>query len=457
MSLTRLTRTASFRLAALYAVLFALSASILFGVVYWISSQALLKLTKDTLMRESSALMDDLQSGGMEELVRSLKERLDASDLPPAYGVLMDASGRVLTGNIVVTTRPEGFTTLPASAKGGKQADEEEAEHGVIAFGRTLPGGGYLLVGEDRHHMEEAKEAILLAFGWGLVTTLLLAVGGGVLLSRGFLRRIDAINRTTRAIVAGNLADRAPTRSTRDELDQLAINFNAMLDRIQMLMDSLRQVSNDIAHDLRMPLHHLRQRLERARLKANTVPECHAALEAGIADADEMLILFSSMLGIARIEAGTRRSAFTRVNLSGVMTTIAEAYAPVAEDQGQTLGATIDPDVEICGDRPLLTQMFSNLVENAIRHCPKGTSILLTLRKEEGSVVATVKDNGPGIPAREWEHVFKRFYRLDRSRGTAGSGLGLALVKAVADLHGAVLGLSDAMPGLGVRVRFPAP
>jgi len=444
-------------LAALYALLFAVSATLLFGIIYWIASQALLKQIQDALVREAASLADDQQAGGREELIRSIKERLAATDLPASYALLMDASGRKLAGNLDSMARVEGFSTVPFPAREGQGNDrEEEAEHAVIVFGRNLPDGSYLLVGEDGYRIEEAKEAILRAFGWGMATTLLLAAGGGMLLSTGFLRRIDAINRTTRAIVAGNLSDRVPSRATNDELDQLAVNLNTMLDRIQLLMESLRQVSGDIAHDLRMPLQRLRQRLEGAKTKAYASPECDDVLELAINDTDNILSIFSAILSIAQVESGTRRAAFVAVDLSEVITTIADAYAPVAEDRGQTFTTEIVAGVNVRGDRALLTQMVANLVENAIRHCPAGVRIHLALEKSRiGAVEVSVSDTGPGIPRQEWQNVFKRFYRMDRSRSTSGSGLGLALVKAVADLHDVFIELSDEMPGLRIGLRFP--
>jgi signal transduction histidine kinase len=452
----RLFRNASFRLAALYAILFAISASLLFGIIYWIASKALLQQIHDALARESSALADDFQSGGMDELLRSIAERLTAPELPPTYALLLDASGRKLAGNLDRKDKISGFMRLPRPPRTGREADhDEDNEHGVIAFGRELPEGAYLLVGEDGDRIDEAKEAILRAFGWGMATVLVLSVGGGILISIGFLKRIDAINRTTRAIMAGNLEDRVPTQATNDELDQLAANLNAMLDRIQVLMDSLRQVSSDIAHDLRMPLARLRQRLEGGKLRSMSEPEYQHILDAAIEDTDNILAIFSALLGITQIESGTRRKAFIPVDLAEILTTLAETYGAVAEDRGQTIVTKIPPGATVRGDRALLTQMFANLLENAIRHCPEGTQIALYVGRECDSVVASVSDNGPGIPKEEWTNVFKRFYRLDRSRSTSGSGLGLALVKAVADLHGATLELSEAKPGLQVCLKFP--
>jgi signal transduction histidine kinase len=339
---------------------------------------------------------------------------------------------------------PPGESTQPASG--------EE----LTALGRRLKNGEFLLVGENRYRAERAQDAIVLAFGWGIVVTVLLALAGGALLTRGFLRRIEEINRTSRAIMAGNLADRVPTRGCGDEMDRLAVNLNAMLDRIQALMESLKRVSDDIAHDLRTPLSRLRQRLETARTTIATPQDCGAAMDQSLAEVDAILETFSAVLRIAQIEAGTRRASFSSVDLEAIVASVGETYAPVAEDRGQLLRATTAHPGSVCGDRELITQMVANLVENSIRHCPAGTVIAVTLTREADAPIVRVSDTGPGIPAAEREKVFRRFYRLETSRTTPGNGLGLALVKAIADLHNAAVELTDNHPGLRVSIRFEA-
>ena len=288
------------------------------------------------------------------------------------------------------------------------------------------------------------------AFIWAGALTLLLAVGGGVLLGRNFVRRIDTIGRTSRAIMEGDLSARIPVRGSNDEIDQLVIGLNAMLDRIQQLLDGLRQVTSDIAHDLRTPLGRLRQRLEDARERARTVGEYEAATEEAITEADSLLEIFSALLRIAQIEAGAQKSAFAPVDLSALVRSIAEAYAPAAEDSRHKLDIEVQDGVTMTGDRQLLAQLFTNLVENALNHTPAGSTVRLALRTAATGFEAEVADNGPGVPEAERDKVLNRFYRLDRSRTTKGSGLGLALVKAIASLHGLSLRLEDRKPGLAV-------
>jgi len=252
----------------------------------------------------------------------------------------------------------------------------------------------------------------------------------------------------------GNLSRRIALRGSGDEFDRLSTNLNEMLDRMQMLMDGLRQVSNDIAHDLRTPLTRLRQHLEGAHLRARTVAEYQLVVDKAIAETDEILGTFGALLRIAQIEAGTRRAAFTAVDLSGVLQTIVETYAAVAEDHEHDLASRIADGITVRGDRQLLTQMIANIVENALRHTPAGTRIELELAAASGPI-CTIRDNGPGIPEPERQRVFRRFYRLDSSRATPGSGLGLSLVAAIAELHRIAVEVGDNQPGLRVTLRFP--
>jgi signal transduction histidine kinase len=257
------------------------------------------------------------------------------------------------------------------------------------------------------------------------------------------------------AIIDGDLTRRIPVRGSDDDLDRLAMTFNRMLDRIGGLMDSLRQVSNDIAHDLRTPLTRLRQRLEANR--ALESPDEHAAAIGGaLRDVDAILDSFAALLRIAQVEGGARRAAFRPIDVTALARTVVEAFAPSAEDDGQTLRAEGETPLVVEGDSELLTQMLANLVENALRHAGPDAQIRVSTAADGADVRLSVSDNGPGVPEGERQRVFDRFYRLERSRSTEGSGLGLALVAAVARLHGAEIELGDARPGLDVRITFHA-
>lgn len=460
MRTSRFLRSTSFRLVAWYAAVFGISVAVLIWVVYLITGAALEQQIKDSVERETRVLVDVYRNRGLENTMRGINRRLAELKSPRMYYLLQDTTGERIVGNLPAMGPADGWATMevPASSQTPVE-DEDDAVGGrsMFALGTRLPDGRFLLIGENRYRSIKAKEAILVAMGWCIAVTVLLAVLGGVLINAGFMRRIEDINRTSRAIIAGSLSNRVPTRGSGDEMDQLAVNLNAMLDRIQSLMESLKRVSDDIAHDLRTPLSRLRHRLEAARESARTGADGTAVVEASIAEVDAILETFAALLRIAQIESGSRRSAFAEVDLGQVASGVAETYSAVAEDRGQRVVAQVEGSTLVLGDRELLTQMIANLVENSIRYSPAGTDVAVTLAQEKGEPVLGIADTGPGVPEQEREKVLERFYRLEASRTTPGSGLGLALVKAVADLHGATLELLDNNPGLRVIVRFPSP
>jgi signal transduction histidine kinase len=317
-----------------------------------------------------------------------------------------------------------------------------------------LGDGIRFAVGDDLLLIRDINRAIIGAFGWLLLVFFPLSLAGGLFLSRGFLRRVDAIRQTAEAIIAGDLAQRIPARGTDDDLDRLSNTLNRMLDRIAALIESLSQVSNDIAHDLRTPLTRLRNKLVAAQSLVSMSPAQKASFESMIAETDEILDTFSALLRIAQIEAGTRRAGFQSVDLSETVANVAHAFSAAAEAEGKLLISDIQPGLTIHGDRELLTQMLANLVENAVRHTPIGSRIEIMFARKATGVVGSVADSGPGVPADERKRIFRRMYRLERSRTTPGSGLGLAVVAAIANLHGIELVVGDHSPGLIITMRF---
>jgi signal transduction histidine kinase len=283
---------------------------------------------------------------------------------------------------------------------------------------------------------------------------LLLGLAGGLLMSRGLLRRVDAINRTTEQIMAGDLGQRIAIKGARDEFDQLASNLNAMLDQIERLLDGMRRVTDNIAHDLRTPLNRMRSRIEVALLGDPDQQAMRPVLEQTLADAETMIGTFNALLDIARAEAGSERAEFEQVALSDLTNDMADFYRPLAEEKDQTIKVTGVPGMSVSANRHLLSQALANLLDNAIKYTPAGGIIDLELT---GGPVITVADSGPGIPGDAHEHVLERFVRLDETRSTPGNGLGLSLVNAVARLHGARLILADNRPGLSVRLDFSGP
>ena len=450
-------RSTSFRLLAWYAAVFGASVAILFLIVYWITITAFDDQLSDSVEREAEVLVELYRSRGLNPLVRAIELRTVELRPPRRYYLLQDATGKRIAGNLPPMKPLEGERILPVSSLLADRSaipDEPADAYPIVAHGRLLANGGFLLVGESRYRAVTAREAIVQALAWGIAITVLLAAAGGAALGVGFLRRIEEINRTTRSLMDGDLGKRVPASGSGDEMDQLAVNLNAMLDRIQVLMESLKRVSDDIAHDLRTPLSRLRHQLEAAR--GRTPAGGDPIIEQSIAEVDAILETFSALLRISQIEAGARRAAFSEVDLAGIVSTVSDAYAPVAEDRNQRLKTLVANVSPISGDRELLTQMVSNLIDNSMHHCPPGVDISVGLAQEDGAAVLRIADTGPGVPPGEREKVFRRFYRLEASRTTPGSGLGLALVKAVADLHGASVELSDNRPGLCVTIRFPA-
>jgi len=444
--------SAPFRIAAGYALLFAASVAVLSSVAYLAATREMTRQLEAGIEQDVRPLVDAWQDGRTARLVRAVAERTASAEDGEVFYLLQDSAGRRVAGNLAPARPFEGWRQVELS-RVDRHSGGEAVE--VLAHGTAL-NGAFLLVGRNAHRIGQTQQILLRALGWTLAVTVLLGLLGGAAMARVSLRRLERIDRTAREIVEGQLDRRLPLSGHGDELDRIAATFNAMLDRIQELMEGLRQVSSDIAHDLRTPLGRLRQRLEQARRREATPEGLQAALDDAVEELTQILETFNALLRIAQIEAGSRRAQFGRVSLSEIAATVLEAYESVAEDRRQRLTGELAEGVEVTGDRDLLTQLLANLVENAIRHTPDGARIRIRLAAPDGQAVLEVADDGPGIPAEEHERVFRRFHRLEASRTTPGSGLGLALVKAVADLHGATVTLADNRPGLTVRVTFPA-
>jgi signal transduction histidine kinase len=292
------------------------------------------------------------------------------------------------------------------------------------------------------------------SLAWIVALTLALGLGGGIVLSRNWLGRIEAVNRTSREIIDGDLSRRVPVGKGGDEFDRLAANLNAMLDRIEALMDGLRQVTDNIAHDLRGPLTRLRNRLEVTLLEDGGKPSHREALERTIDDADQLLKTFSALLLIGEAEAGLKPDDMGGIDLAGLVGDMAELYAPAAEHQGLSFTHAIEADLSIQGNRQLLSQALVNLLDNALKYTPAEGRVSITCRHTDGAPEIAISDTGPGIADADRARVLQRFERLEASRHSPGSGLGLSLVAAVAKLHGAQLRLDDNAPGLRVVLRF---
>lgn len=450
--LPRFARTVTFKLALVQAGLFAVSAVVLFGAVYVSLAGYAHEQLRASILAELAPLAEQRASDGLSELVATLQGRTHTGAAAGFRYLLQDREGRRTAGTLPSGVLRPGWQDIDAAAV---PAVPGRRSRSLEAFGQILPSGEFLAVARDVGDVAHLREQVVRSFGFASALTLSLAILGGVVTSLGALRRVEAINGITRRIMEGDLGRRVPLRGTGDEFDRLAANTNAMLDRIQLLMEGLRQVSNDIAHDLRTPLTHLGQRLEAARGGPRTAEAYESAIEAASGDVEHILRIFASLLRIAQVEAGTRRSGFADLDLSALFSSIAEVFGAVAEDAGQSLEVAVELGIGFAGDRELLTQMLANLVENAIRHAGPGARITLSLRRSREHFEGVVADTGPGIPPAERERVFGRFVRLEASRAGEGHGLGLAMVKAVADLHGITVSLFDSAPGLRVLMRGP--
>ncbi len=441
----------------LYAALFGVSSLIIFGILYWIVSGSLNQQAMISIEADLSILEKKQHGGKITELEKEINQRVNSGKYQFIYYLLQDRNGRTLAGNISSLEPFEGWREISVpyrEAADGTDAPDNPAQHKALTVGKFLPGGYFLAIGRSTYQTNSPLETIRESFFWAMGLVLLLAFGGGTVISLAFLRQIDNINRTVGAINDGSLSERIPTSGTEDELDKLAKNLNKMLDRIQALMESLQHVSSNIAHDLRTPLGRMRQRLEIAGKTATDASSYQKAIKQAIQEIDAILSTFGSLLRIANIEAKSRGSSFSRINLSEVFRTVAETYQPVAEDMNKRIEATVVSRLFIHGDRDLLIQMLANLVENAIEHTPSGTTIQIGLDQTAQGPVGRLADDGPGIPACERDKIFERFYRLDNNRTAPGNGLGLALVKAVADLHGATISLGDNHPGAAFSIQF---
>jgi signal transduction histidine kinase len=439
-----LIHTEGFRISAIFVGIFALTAAILAASLLFIVDKELQNQIVQFAAADIAAVHDGYQTEGLSEAREVIAQRMAAVGASDFF--LLERNGRRLAGNLSAMPPQTGVLTLPAP--GG------DPRHAILGEGAMIAPGLYIFSGSDIYYIRLAHDRILRTLIWAFLAALLLAILASILVSRSFLSRTDAIVRTCRAIMDGNLKTRIPVRGTQDELDALSQTINDMLDRISGLMENLYQVTNDIAHDLRTPLTHLRHRLDRARLEAATQEDYKRALEAAITASDDILALFAALLRIAQIEGGTRRAGFAPVDLMTLLQQLRDMFMPVADDGGRQLEFSQGQSATISGDRELLVQLFSNLIENALVHTPQGTGIALTLTIEKGCATATVSDDGPGVPEVEYAKLFQRLYRREASRTKPGYGLGLAIVSVIAELHGARIS-TDSTNGFSVRVSFP--
>jgi signal transduction histidine kinase len=445
----RLLRTASFRLAVLYLALFTASALALGAFVYMSVQREILTDFDERIVEETDALKSDFATGGRERLAGIIEAR-GSGGASFSYG-LAGPDGRPIAGDLRVSAAgadANGWTE--AQEAGGEEPAESKPEV-IRSLATPLADGSTLIVGDERRRSDTILKGVLTALGWALAATLALGTIGGLWLSAQFLARVDSMRQTARRLMDGDWSRRIPLSRTDDDLTALARTFNRLFDRIEKLLQANKQVSADIAHDLRKPLAGVLRRLEAARDDLSSAAG-RDAIGAAIGDVEGVLHTFNALLRIGQVEAGARRAAFRSLDLAEVARGVAEAFAPTAEDEGKTLVTHLDVLLPLAGDKELLAQMIANLVDNALGHTPAGVRIEVGGERTAAGISLWVSDNGPGVAPADVEAIFKRFYRAGEAHRSFGTGLGLALVAAIADLHGLDCRASDNGPGLRVTL-----
>lgn len=448
---SRFLRSAALRFAAIYALLFGVSAVALAIFVWFATAGVLDRETDAAITADVQALSERWHAGGLPALIITIENRLAEDVDDNAIYLVVDPRMHRIVGNLSAWPND-----LPLGQTWAELPIERAGVRSIARVRRfNLPNGFHLLVGRDVAARSRLRGLLAGALAWALGGMIILGLGGAVVVRGLFRRALADVSATTAAIAAGDLTKRVRLSGRGDEFDHLSETINEMLERISRLMDGVRQVSNAIAHDLRTPITRARARLEDAALHATSEDDLRAALERAISDLDGIAAIFQALLRIAEIEAGARRSAFARFNAAPLLTDIVDLYGPLAEEQGVALTLSAPPELPLFGDRDLIQQAVSNLVDNALKFSPKDGSVALVAEVTKEATKLIVADHGPGIPEADRARATERFFRSDAARNTPGAGLGLALVHAVAQLHGGSLELADNAPGLRATLRLP--
>jgi signal transduction histidine kinase len=454
---SRILRSTAFRFSIYFAILFALIALVAgWGFFAWVSEEfhqrqaSFIADMKDTLL---TVARNEGFTGLRDVVVRKARISPDAGII---Y-LLTDKSGGFIAGNIDPIPIFGGTRFIPwRDLHLRTEWSDPTIPSGMTASWTSLDDGN-LLIGDDDGDIIEAQNVLFSAIAIGTAFIVLIAAATGWLLGLRAQRRIDAISEALDAAGKGQPHLRVVRTRTGDDIDRIGGHVNSTLDQLRRVLASLRQVSADIAHDLKMPIGRIQRRLEEV-LETEAGPDGYRqSITTTLAEIEGIVETFEALLSIAQLEAGLKKQRFRSVDLGGVVSSLADDYLPVAEEYGHELDLLDRGDHPmIYGDTELLTQLVANLIENSIRHCPSGSKIRLKLSEAEGRVVFEIADNGPGIPKEEHTNVFRRLYRLEKSRTTPGHGLGLSLVSAIVLLHDGSIKLADNKPGLLVAVSFPA-
>jgi signal transduction histidine kinase len=423
----------------------------LLGYVYSSTVGHLHEQSDHDISTELSLLTNSYGADGHDRLIELINHRLTDDYFKDWVYLVVDPSFHYMAGNV------ENWPAALSSSPGWSAVAPPDWPAPLRLAHEVLPDGYHLLLGRGIRDLDRFGRNVTIGLVAAAALFFILAAAAGISTSRRSVARIEAINATSRAIMRSGLGERIPLRGTGDEWDGLAQNLNSMLDRIEELLETNRQVSDNIAHDLRTPLTRMRGRLERACNQPLDVSRYQALINDTIGDLDVILMTFSSLLRISQIEARDRMAGFRNIDVSAIVREVGELFEPAAEEACVRLYLDAHKVVHIVGDRDLLFDAISNLVDNAIKHGGNRGKVSIAVRREADCPILTISDRGPGIPIEERKQVLKRFYRLERSRNSPGNGLGLSLVAAVADLHGACVVLANNGPGLRVELRFPSP
>jgi signal transduction histidine kinase len=452
MTWPRLSRNLTLRLTLAYMALFCGSFAVMLGVSYAAGVWRPLRQVEAQVRTESDALVRTYEAGGRNALIRALEARAQRNQPRARYHVLLAPNGAVVAANLMDWPLQRQREWLRYEF--GSYATGAEEEHEAVVRDLVLLPGGYrLLVGVDTEDLDEREDLILDGLTWGAGMTLLLGLVSGLALSVAISQRLESINRAARAVIAGDLSGRVKLRGSGDDFDQLSATLNEMLARIERLVAAISRVSDNIAHELRTPLSRLIAELEDLAA-ADDPAQVEARTAAALDEAARLQRLFEALLRLARVQSGGR-VASAPVDLSRLLADAAELHGPAAEERGQAIELALEPDLILQGSRDLLFQMVSNLLDNAVKFSPAGGVIRLGAKRRERAIELWVEDQGPGVPAEERGRVFERFYRSPGTEAAPGFGLGLSLVQAIAEQHGAAVVLEDAGPGLRARIRFP--
>ena len=454
----KLFRTTAFKLSLAYLVIFAIGAGVVLGGIDWNVNQLLDQQIGQTIVAEINGLNEQYETGGIRQLVTAVERRTEQPG--SSLYLVTNFAGQPIAGN--VATLPPGVIDRPGLVETSyERRGDARPRHLALAQVFLLPSGFRLLVGRDLEERENLRDVMIHALFTSLFWVMLVGLVGGLVVSLKILRRVDAMNASAKTIMTGDLSRRLPLAGTGDELDRLAENLNAMIARIGDLMAGMREVSDNVAHDLRTPLTRLRNGAEEALRSDGDAGRQRDALERVIGEADGLIAVFNALLMIARAEAGSGRDALVEGDAGAIAADVAELYEPSAEEAGVSLTVEIEPALPVRVNRELLGQALANLIDNALKYGAAAavgapSAVEVSARRAGDRVEIAVADRGPGIPPADRGRVLERFVRLEGSRSRPGSGLGLSLASAIAHLHGGELRLDDNAPGLKVVMSLPA-